>query len=217
MDRSLIRPSPRVLRRSGQVREGLRYVWSEPPLRLPLALLAVIGTFAFAFPVTLPLLAERTLDGDANTFTLLFAVMSAGSVVGALALARQRDVSTRLLAWSAVGLGLSMVVLAVSPSVEVALAATVPVGIANVLLISGANSVVQLRAAPAMRGRVLALSTVVFLGTAPIGGPIVGWVSEQFGARSGIWLGAVTSVLAGVFVLLDLRRIADREVLADRG
>lgn len=207
MDRSQIRSSPKVARTGGQLREGLRYVWTEPRLRLPVVLLAVVGTLAFEFQVTLPLFAERALGGDDTTFTWLYSVMSFGSVVGALSIARRRDVSTHLLAWAAIWLGVSMGLLALAPNFVLALLAVIPVGVATIVMISGANAVVQLRATPEMRGRVLALTAVVFIGSTPIGGPIAGWVSEHFGAPAGIWLGAVASALAGLWTLRELRRL----------
>ena len=207
MDRSEIRSSPKVAKASGQLVEGLKYVWSEPRLKLPILLMAVVGTLAFEFQVTLPLFAERTLDGGATTFTLLYSLMSFGSVVGALGIARRRDVSTRLLAWSAIWLGVAMGVLALAPNVVLAAIAVVPVGVATIVLISGSNSVIQLRASPEMRGRALALTAVVFLGSTPVGGPIAGWVSENFGAPAGIWLGAVASAVAGILVLRELKRL----------
>lgn len=207
MDRSEIRSSPKIAKSSGQLREGFRYVWNEPKLRLPILLLTVIGTLAFEFQVTLPLFAERALGGDDTTFTWLYSLMSFGSMVGALAIARRRDVSTHLLAWSAIWLGVSMGLLALAPNFLLAALAVIPVGVATIVMISGANSVVQLRASPEMRGRVLALTAVVFLGTTPIGGPIAGWISERFGASAGIWLGAVASLLAGVWTLRELNRL----------
>lgn len=222
MDRTKIRSSPKVPKASGQLQEGFRYVWAEPRLKLPILLIAAVGTLAFEFQVTLPLFAERVLDGGATTFTLLYSLMSLGSVVGALAIARRRDVSTHLLAWSAIWLGVAMGLLALAPNVVLAAIAVVPVGVATIVLISGSNSVIQLRATPEMRGRALALTAVVFLGSTPIGGPIAGWVSETFGAAAGIWLGAVASVVAGVLVLRELKRLGiqpphvEAAVVADR-
>lgn len=207
MDRSTIQPSPRVTRASGQLREGIRYVWREPRLRLPLVLLAVVGTLAFEFQVTLPLFAERALGGDSTTFTYLYSLMSLGSVIGALSIARRRDVSTHLLAWAAIWLGVTMGLLAVAPNFVLAAIAVMPVGAATVVMISGANTVIQLQAVPEMRGRALALTTVVFIGSTPIGGPITGWVSEHLGAAAGIWLGAVASGMAGLWTLRKLHRL----------
>lgn len=207
MDRSKIRSSPKIAKSGGQLREGLRYVWHEPKLRLPILLLAVVGTLAFEFQVTLPLFAERALGGTDTTFTWLYSVMSLGSMVGALSIARRRDVSTHLLAWAAIWLGVSMALLALAPNFVLALIAVIPVGIATIVMISGANAVVQLRATSEMRGRVLALTAVVFIGSTPIGGPIAGWTSEHFGASAGIWLGAVASLLAGLWTLHELKRL----------
>lgn len=207
MDRSKIRSSPKIARSGGQLRDGFRYVWREPTLRLPIVLLAVVGTLAFEFQVTLPLFAERALGGNDTTFTWLYSIMSLGSMLGALSIARRRDVSTHLLAWSAIWLGASMALLALAPNFVLALIAVIPVGVATIVMISGANSVVQLRATPEMRGRVLALTAVVFIGSTPIGGPIAGWVSERFGASAGIWLGAVASFLAGLWTLRELKRL----------
>ena len=207
LDPSTIRASPRIARSGGQLREGLRYVAREPSLRLPLVLLAVVGTLAFEFQVTLPLFAERALGGNDTTFTWLYSLMSLGSMVGALLIARRRDVSTHLLAWSAIWLGVAMSLLALAPNFVFAVVAVIPVGVATIVMISGANAVVQLRAVPEMRGRVLALTAVVFIGSTPIGGPIVGWVSEHYGATAGIWLGAIASIVAGLWTLRALRRL----------
>jgi MFS family permease len=209
IDRAQLRTPPRVLRASGQLREGFRYVWSTPELRLPLVLLTVIGTLAFEFQVTLPLLAERTFGGGAGTFTMLYSAMSAGSVLGALVVARRTDADTLFLARSAVSLAVAMGLLAVAPNEWFALAAVVPVGLASIFLISGSNAVIQLRADPSMRGRALALTAVVFLGSTPIGGPIAGAVSEHLGARSGIAMGALASGAAAAWTFRALRRLGD--------
>lgn len=208
IDRTALRSPPRVVRGRGQLREGFRYVWSTPELKLPLVLLAVIGTLAFEFQVTLPLLAERTFDGGAGTFTLLYSSMSAGSVVGALLIARRTDADTAFLARSAGALAVAMALLAVAPNQWFALAAIVPVGLTSILLISGSNTVINLHADPSMRGRALALTAVVFLGSTPIGGPIAGAVSEHFGARAGIALGALAAGGAAVWTVRSLGRLA---------
>jgi MFS family permease len=211
MDRSQLRSPPRVLKAKGQLREGLRYVWSTPDLRLPLVLLAVIGTFAFEFQVTLPLLAERTLDGDAGTFTMLYSLMSVGSLTGALIVARRTDVDTSFMAKAAIGLALSMTALALAPNQLFAFIAVVPVGFTTIFMISGSNTVIQLRADPSMRGRALALTAVVFIGSTPIGGPIAGFVAEHLGARWGVGLGAVATGLGALWTLRQLARLPIEE------
>jgi MFS family permease len=206
MDRSRFREVVRVAKGKGQLVEGFRYVWATPELRLPLLLVAAVGTLAFNFAVILPVFAEQALGIGADASPLLFSVMSAGSVIGALTMARRRSADARYLSHATLALAAAMFGLAAAPNLPVALAMSVPVGITSVLVISGANAVIQLTAAPTMRGRVLALLAVVFLGSTPIGGPITGWVAEQFGSRTALSLGAWASLLAATWVLWVLRR-----------
>jgi MFS family permease len=205
MNRARFRPSDRVAKAKGQLREGLRYVWGQPDLRLPLLLVTAVGTMAFNFSVILPLFATRDLDGGPATFTTLFSIMSIGSVIGALAIARRTHANTAFLSRCTVALGVSMAALAIAPFTAIAYLAVIPVGITSVMVISGSNAVVQLGTAPAMRGRVLALLAVVFLGSTPVGGPITGWISEEFGARWALGLGAATALAAGMLTLRALR------------
>lgn len=207
IDRDQLHPGPVLVRGRGQLRDGFAYVWSNPQLRLPLLLLTVIGTLAFEFQVSLPLLAERSLGGDAGTFTLLFSAMSAGSLGGALMIARRTHADTRLLVGAAAGMAGSMTLLALAPNTALALVAVVPVGFTSVLLISGSNAVINLHADPAMRGRALALTSVVFLGSTPIGGPIIGAIGEHLGARASIGVGALAAGLAAMWTLRSLRRL----------
>lgn len=207
MDRRRFRPAERVAKAKGQLREGLRYVWGAPDLRLPILLVSAVGTLAFNFSVILPLFATRDLHGGPTTFTTLFSVMSVGSVAGALTIARRTHADTAFLSRCTIALGVAMLVLAAAPVTAVAYLAVIPVGVTSVMVISGSNTVVQLGTTPAMRGRVLALLAVVFLGSTPVGGPIAGLVSETFGARWALGLGAVTSLLAGTLTLRALRSL----------
>lgn len=206
MDRSALHAAPLVAKAKGQLREGFRYVWTTPELLLPLVLAAVVGTLAFNYQVTLPLFAERTLDGDATTFTWLYATMSLGSVAGALTVARRRDLSVAFLVTGGAGMTAATVALSLAPTTPIALIAAVPLGFTSLMLISGTNAVVQLKADPAMRGRVLALVSMVFLGSTPIGGPIVGWISEAFDARAGLLIGGVATGLATAWTARRLRQ-----------
>ena len=204
MDRARFRPTVLVEKAKGQLRAGLRYVWSQRELRLPLLLVTAVGTMSFNFAVILPLFATRDLDGSATTFTTMMSIMSLGSVLGALTIARRTNADTAFLARCTLALAASMAALAVAPGTLTAYLAVIPVGITSVMVISGSNAVVQLATDPAMRGRVLALLAVVFLGSTPIGGPITGWISETFGARWAIALGAITSLAAGALTLRAL-------------
>jgi MFS family permease len=185
-------------RDSGGVGDALRYLRGEPALLIPLVMMAVIGTLAFNFQVLLPLLGRFTFDGGAAAYTALAVAMGAGSVVGALATGARGRVSETLIAGSAVAFGLFALLAAAAPTLPLALASLVPVGIVSVTFAAGVNSTLQLGASPEMRGRVMALYSVVFLGSTPIGGPIVGWLAEVAGPRSGLVLAGVAALAAGI-------------------
>ena len=183
-----------VPRAPGQLREGLRYAWSTPALRLPLVMTAVIGTLAFNSQVVLALLARQTFGGDAGTYGALYAFLSIGAVIGALVAAHQPAATRRVLVVAAGAYGALLTVAAAAPTLGVELAVLVPTGAAGVAFVAMANGVLQTHTEPAMRGRVMALFSVAFLGSTPIGGPIVGWVSQAFGARSGLALGGIAAL-----------------------
>lgn len=194
-----------VPKRKGQLREGLRYAWSTPALRVPLVMTALIGTLAFNFQVVLPLLAKRTFDGDAGTFGALYALMSVGSVIGALVTAHRSRSSQRYLVAASVAYGGLLLLAAAAPTLGVELVLLVPVGAAGVGFVAMANGVLQTECDPAMRGRVMALFSVAFLGSTPIGGPVVGWVSQSFGPRAGLVLGGLAALGAGAFAIASAR------------
>jgi MFS family permease len=195
-----------VPKRKGQLREGLRYVWSTPALRLPLVLTAVIGTLAFNFQVVLPLLAKQTFGGDAGTFGALYALMSVGSVVGALVTAHEARATQRFLLGAALLYGVALVGAAVAPTLAVEMVVLVPVGAAGIAFTAMANGVLQTECAPEMRGRVAALFTVAFLGSTPIGGPIIGWVSQALGPRAGLWVGGLATLAVTIAAIAGIRR-----------
>jgi len=191
-------PVALVPRAKGQLRAGLRYAWSTPELRLPLVLTAVIGTLAFNTQVVLALLARETFHGDAGTYGALYALLSVGAVVGALVTAHQAAATRRFLLLAAGAYGVLMLLAAAAPTLSTELLVLVPTGAAGVAFVAMANGVLQTHTDPLMRGRVMALFSVAFLGSTPIGGPIVGWVSQAFGARAGLALGGLAALLAAL-------------------
>jgi len=203
----------RAPRARGQLRAGLRYAWSTPELRLPLVLTAVIGTLAFNTQVVLALLARETFHGDAGTYGALYALLSVGAVVGALVTAHQAVATRRFLLLAAGAYGALMLLAAAAPSLVTEMLVLVPTGAAGVAFVAMANGVLQTHTDPLMRGRVMALFSVAFLGSTPIGGPIVGWVSQTFGARAGLALGGLAALLAA---LVAARRQV-RRLLAPAG
>ncbi len=210
MDTSAIRSSPQVTRAKGQLREGFRYVLETPRLRRAFLLMAVFGTFAFEYQVTLPLMAERTFGAGAGGFTTLYSVMSLGSVVGALTMARRSDVDMPFLLGGAWFLVAATTLASFAPTFRWAAVSMFFVGMAGVFLLSGSNALIQLHTDPQRRGRVLALTTVVFLGSTPIGGPIAGWVAEQWGPRAGLLIGAVTTAIVAAGI--SVRRWSERHL-----
>lgn len=201
-----LHPSPALERARGQVREGLRYARSVPQLWMPLVMMAIIGTLAFNFQVVVPLFVIQDLGGTDQTFTLLFSVLSLGSFVGALLVARRTGSSVRRVGMTALAFGVSMAMLAVAPNQAVAFLVGPLIGVASIAFMTSSTSLVQTESAPEMRGRVLALQAMVFLGSTPIGGPIVGWIAEHLGARYALGVGAVACLLAGAWGVLIARR-----------
>ena len=210
MNTDELRPSPIATKAKGQVRAGLRYVRTVPDLWVPLVMMTVVGTLAFNFSVVMPLLAVRTFGGDDGTFTLLYSVVSVGALVGALATARRKAIEIHHLVLAAFGFGVAMVALAAAPSLGFAFPAALFVGLASIGFLTASTAIVQVRAAPEMRGRVLALQAMVFLGSTPIGGPVLGAVCEAWGARVGLLVGAGACFVAAAIGSLAVKRAAAR-------
>lgn len=199
MRTSELRRPPVTPRGRGQVREGLRYVRSEPQLFVPLVMMAIIGTFTYNFQVLYPLFAIRDLHGNEGTYTLLFSIVSAGALAGTLITARRTSVDIRKVGLVAVAFGGATLLMSAAPNLIVTYPLGVLVGLTSIGFLTASTAIVQICAAPAMRGRVLALQAMVFLGSTPIGGPIVGYIAERFGARWAIALGAVAAIGAGAW------------------
>ena len=202
MDRAALLPSPRAARARGQVREALREVGSQPALFGPLAMMAVIGTLSFNFQVLLPLFAKFTWHGTASTYALLTTAMGIGSVCGALAAGARNRVTPRLLAGSALLFGAAELAAAAAPTLLLQALVLAPLGAASVTFAAGVNSSLQLAAAGPSRGRVMSLYSVVFLGSTPIGAPLVGWLAQAYGPRAGLVLGAVAALATGAAAAL---------------
>jgi MFS family permease len=198
-------PAPRD---GGGLRAGLRYVWTTPELRTPLVVMAVIFTLSFNFQVLMPLLAERSFHGDARTLGWLLSFMGIGSLVGALGMARGARPNPVRLMRSAAALGALSIAAAAMPSLPTELATLVVLGFVSIVFMITANTTLQLTARPEMRGRVMALYSVVFLGGTPIGAPIAGWTAELLGPRWGLALGGLVAVGVGLVGLRALRHRA---------
>lgn len=216
MDTSALRSPPVAPRQRGQLRAGLRYVWSTPTLRAPLLVMAVIGTFTYEFQVMLPVLARSTFGTDAGGLSLLLGAMGAGSVVGGLVAAGTIRPSARRVGIAGLALGALVVVASAMPSLAATAILLVAVGGASIAFTTLVNATLQVNAAPEMRGRVVALYAVALLGTIPIGGPVMGLVAEVLGGRTAL---AAAGVVALTTVALAWRSLgrADRDARAVAG
>jgi MFS family permease len=185
-----------VVRAKGQLRDGFRYVWRTPSLRNTLIAMAVIGIFAYNFQVTLALLATVTFHGGAGAYAVLTSCMGVGAIAGGLTVAHRGRPTPRLLQGVALTFGALLAVVAVAPSLAFAAVVIVFMGAASIAFIATANSELQLQAEPSMRGRVMALYSMAFLGSTPIGGPLIGGISEWTNPRVAIAVGAIATLAA---------------------
>jgi MFS family permease len=196
MEPTALQAAPRVARERGAVRAALRHVADTPQLAVPLALMALVGTLGYNFITVLPLLAKFSFGGGATVYAALVSAMAIGSVVGALAIGARGRTSASLIAGSALAFGALSLLAAAAPTLALELPVLVLLGAATVTFAASINSYLQLEVRPDMRGRVMALYSIVFLGSTPIGGPITGWLSEAFDPRVALVLAGVSGLAA---------------------
>jgi MFS family permease len=208
MDLSKISPAPVATRARGQLLEGLRYVKGEVGLAIPLVMMAIVGCLAYEFQVTLPVMATRAFHGGSQSYGFMTAAMGVGAIIGGLWVAARGRTGLVALTRSAVAFAVVIAVAALAPNLTVELIALAAVGAASVSFLSKGNSTLQLAAAPQMRGRVMALWSVAFLGSTPIGGPAAGAVAQYVGPRWGLGLGALACAIAALLGILVTRRRA---------
>lgn len=212
MRTSELRRRPVAARAKGQVRAGLRYVRSMPVLWMSFVMLAVVGTLGYNFSVVFPLFVEQGLGGSDATYTLIYSVFSIGALIGALAAANRAEASMRMIVAGCGAFGVVMVVLTFVPNVAWAFPVVLLLGTTSIVYMTTTTAIVQVRATPSMHGRVLALQTVLLIGTTPIGGPILGAISDRYGPRTPVAVGAVASLGAAAWGWWMMRR--HREDLA---
>lgn len=192
IDRSQLHSTPRASKGGTPVRDALRFVGRDRELLGLHVVLVLVSTFAFNYSVSLPKLAAVRW-GDERWFGWLLSIVSVGSVIGSLSVASRRESSVRIFVSSVMLLGVSGIAVAWAPSVGWAIAAAVPLGVGGAGFLSSFNGLVQQKSPPDMRGRLLALSAVAFLGSTPIGGPITGVIADRGGAE---WSLAYGSLIA---------------------
>ena len=210
LDVTQLSPTPPTVRGKGQVREGLAYVKRTPELAGPLLMMALVGCLAYEFQVVLPVVASQTFHGNSATYGFLTASMGVGAVIGGLQVAARGKTGLKALTISSALFGVVIALAAAAPFLWLEIFALALVGGVSVGFLSKGNSTLQLTASPQMRGRVMALWAVAFLGSTPIGGPIAGWVADTFGGRAGLVLGAAACLAAAGLGSLVLARTKRR-------
>jgi len=203
------------VRERGQIRAGLRHVLERRELLLPLLLLLVAGTLTWEFQVSIPLIAQKTFNGNGNTYGTLFACVGLGAVIGGLVTAARPQPTNRGLAYAAIGWGATCVLAGISPTLTLEYPAMVLVGYGSVAFNAISKTKMQMAAIPSMRGRVMALWSVAWVGSTPIGGPIVGYVGQHLGPRWSWYIGGVPLAIAGLIALPYLIRL-DANTEADK-
>lgn len=198
-------PAPRVERKRGQLREGFRYVGSSPVLRDALVMMALIGCLTYEFQTTLPLMSGGPFHGDSRTYGYLTSCIGVGSVIGGLVAAGRPRYGMRALVGTAGLFGVAVLAAALAPSLLAEEFLLLAVGACSVTFLSRGNASLQLNSEPSMRGRVMSLWSVAFLGSTPLGGPLVGFIGGSLGARYGLGIGGVAALVAGLYGWSRLR------------
>jgi MFS family permease len=173
---------------------------------MPLILIFFVSTFGMNFQVTTALMSRTVFHTGASAFGFASAVLALGALGGALLAARRSRPTLRLLLATSFAFSIFEIITGMVPSYLAFLVALAPTGMAMLMFTTAANSSTQLNTAPEMRGRVMGLYMLVFLGGTPIGSPLVGWVAEVAGARLSIIAGGVISMLATVVITYVLAR-----------
>ncbi|RKR73507.1 MFS transporter [Frondihabitans australicus] len=207
--------SPRAVKAKGQVIAGVKYIWRTPELAVSFAMLLVIGLLSYNFNVTYPLLVEKGLHGSALQYTLLYSSFSIGALVGTLFVARRTTITLRTIILSAGAFGIALTALAFVPNIPVAYLVAAAVGAVSISYMTATTAMAQLRAEPSMAGRVIAVQTVLQIGTTPIGGPLLGWVADVAGARVPILIGGVAALATFAVAAATARRRMNADPLEE--
>ncbi len=197
-------PFAKASRSKGQFREGLAYVGKTPTLRLTLIGVLIVGTFAYNFNVSLPLLAKFTFHGGPEALGIMSSFVGLGAVIGGLWVASSVRVSLKRLGVVGLLFAFTMGVASAMPTLPLTLLVLGVMGAFSIAFMSTANSLLQLNSPSQMRGRVMALYSVGFLGSTPIGSPITGWVAQSFGPRYALLMGALSVLIVAVMITLHV-------------
>jgi MFS family permease len=206
MDASELHPIRRSKQLRGQLRAGFRYVRHTPAVRNVLLMMAVIGTLSYEFPVVLPVLAGKTFHDNVSGYSLLMGAMGLGAVLGGIMVAGKQKPTAGDITKAAIVFGGAMLLTAAAPNLAMATLGMAFVGMGSISFTVFANSVLQLRTRPEMSSRVMSLWTMCFVGSTPIGGPLLGYICQHAGARWGLITGGLAAVATGGLALYEAKR-----------
>lgn len=198
----------------GQVRAGIRYIASVAELRISFIMLLIVGILTYNFQVLFPLYVEKGLHGTDTQYTLIYATFSAGAVIGTMIVARRSHITLRSVVVGAGAMGVAMVGMAAVGNIAVAFPVVALVGGASVAYMTATTALAQLRADRQMVGRVLAIQTVLMIGTTPIGGPILGYLADVAGGRFPVLLAGISALGATAIGVVAGRRRLTRDPVA---
>jgi len=196
IDRRRLHRVPPAPRTATPIRDGLRAVWTNPALRTLTIALTLVATFSFNHLVYLPLLLRDQLLASERSFGFMLTAMGIGNVFGALLVARLVTVPLVWFYVPSLVLGLCLSTLAVTGELALAFVIAVPMGMAMTALMSASGVILQQRSDPALRGRLMALTTVILIGSTPIGGPITGVIADGAGVLWATLYGGGVAILA---------------------
>ena len=205
MDKTMLRVAPPARRGGKPVREALAFIRDDVALKSLFVVLTIVSTFAFNYSVVLPKLADSRWGSD-SVFGWLLATVSVGSLIGSLLTAGREKVSLRWFNGSVALLGVANIALAWAPNLFSAFLLAVPLGIGGAAFIASVNSITQVMSPPDMRGRMLALGAVAFLGSTPIGGPVTGWIADHVSPEWSMGYGGVIALICWAWMASIMRR-----------
>lgn len=198
MRRGELHPLPHSPRGRGQVRAGVAYVRGRSDIMVIMLVVSVVGAMGLNFQLTSAVMATEVFGKGAEEYGILGSVLAIGSLTGALIAARRRHPRVRIVIAAAFAFGIVSGLMAIAPTWELYVLSCVLVGWTSLTMMTSANATVQMTTEPGMRGRVMSLYMMVFLGTTPVGSPVVGWIADTWGARWSVGAGAIASVLVAV-------------------
>jgi MFS family permease len=208
-------PSSATGRKRGQLREGWRYVRSTPLIGHMLIIVAVMGTFAYEFQISLALLSDQTFQSGAGGYAALMSAFGGGAALGGIMAASRKQTGPKIFLGFALRFASAILATSIAPTLALAVAGMLLVGFFSINMLSTANSMIQITSIPEMRGRVMAMWGMAIMGSTPIGGPIIGWIGEFVGPRWALAVGGIAAFAAAAYGFYIFRNRVDEQTVPE--